>query len=582
MTQVAATPAVYADREDDFSAEFTAKLQQNERLDAESLTTSEFNSSGYDLVLVSDQLENWGRAVDSVSNGATHVVVFSSSPDTLDRAAELGADDCLPRENASFQAERLAKRLSGELSGISQENQHREKQIRRYERLIESDQLILYELDADGYITVASPEFADRMGKDQEDVIGTHVSAYLSDDDIETGNAMLEELAKDTTQDWDSFELSIEDEDDRRWYVNTITPIFNDTGDLCGSMGAMHEITERKEREDELELYEALIRSIPEPVWAVDEQGYFIFANDSYQQFGFASDDVVGTHVKKWFTEEGYERIRRAIFELLSGERIERHVGEYQLGARGASRPFETHLSLIDPGTTDLQGTVGMLRDLTKEKEREQRLNVLNRVFRHNIRNSLTIIKGRAEVLREHGSEREREQAEYIIDEADRLEELSDKAKEAGEILNRKPDRRSREITEMVSPAVGSYEDSGAEIQFSGPDEAQAYAIDGLRFAVENLVENAIEHNERADLTVEVDIEERDESVNITISDNGSGISESELAAIRQGEEEDLVHGSGLGLWVVNWIVQRSAGELSFRESASGGAEIEIKLSRRA
>jgi signal transduction histidine kinase len=281
-------------------------------------------------------------------------------------------------------------------------------------------------------------------------------------------------------------------------------------------------------------------------------------------------------------SEEGFERVVREGHDLAASDQRNSTSGEYELEAPGISRTFRIEFSLLNPETTGFQGAVGMLRDLTKQKEREQRLNVLNRVFRHNIRNSLTIIKGRAEVLREHGSEREREQAEYIIDESDRLEELSDKAKEAGEILNRKPDRRSREITEMVSPAVGSYEDSGAEIQFSGPDEAQAYAIDGLRFAVENLVENAIEHNERADLTVEVDIEERDESVNITISDNGSGISESELAAIRQGEEEDLVHGSGLGLWVVNWIVQRSAGELSFRESASGGAEIEIKLSRRA
>lgn len=582
MAQVAGVAALYIDEEDAFSEKFSTKLDHQERVHLDRRMDCGCDVSKYDLVLISDKVEYWRETVDTVEDRDTEIVVLSESAETLTTAADLGADDCLLRENPSFQMERLAKLRSDKLSGIAQQERHKEGDVRRYERLIESDQLILYELDADGYITVASPEFADRMGENQEEVIGTHVSAYLSDDDIETGNAMLEELAEDTTQDWDSFELSIEDEDDMRWYVNTITPILNDAGEVCGSMGVMHEITERKEREDELALYEALIRSIPEPVWAVDEQGYFIFANDSYQQFGFDSDDVVGTHVKKWFTEEGYERIRRAIFELLSGDRIESHVGEYQLGARGASRPFETHLSLIDPGTTDLQGTVGMLRDLTKEKEREQRLNVLNRVFRHNIRNSLTIIKGRAEVVREHGSEAEREQAKYIIDEANRLEELSDKAKEAGEILNRKPDRRNREITDIVSGVVDSYRGSEAEIQFSAPDEAQAYFIDGLRFAVENLIENAIEHNERAELMIEIGIEERDEFVSIIVSDNGAGISENELAAIRQGEEEDLVHGSGLGLWVVNWIVQRSAGDLTFRESESGGAEIEIELSRRA
>jgi len=37
-------------------------------------------------------------------------------------------------------------------------------------------------------------------------------------------------------------------------------------------------------------------------------------------------------------------------------------------------------------------------------------------------------------------------------------------------------------------------------------------------------------------------------------------------------------HGSGLGLWLVKWIVDRSGGELAFEESDLGGNRVRIRL----
>jgi signal transduction histidine kinase len=41
-----------------------------------------------------------------------------------------------------------------------------------------------------------------------------------------------------------------------------------------------------------------------------------------------------------------------------------------------------------------------------------------------------------------------------------------------------------------------------------------------------------------------------------------------------------MTHSSGLGLWAVNWIVQRSHGDLAFDESPLGGARVTLTFHR--
>lgn len=41
---------------------------------------------------------------------------------------------------------------------------------------------------------------------------------------------------------------------------------------------------------------------------------------------------------------------------------------------------------------------------------------------------------------------------------------------------------------------------------------------------------------------------------------------------------EDLYHGSGLGLWLVYWIVQRSGGSITVRDATPRGSEVEVTL----
>jgi len=99
------------------------------------------------------------------------------------------------------------------------------------------------------------------------------------------------------------------------------------------------------------------------------------------------------------------------------------------------------------------------------------------------------------------------------------------------------------------------------------------------RAIVENLIENAAEHNEAAEPRVEVTVETvagGTESL-LTVSDNGTGIPPDERTVLEKEAETPLEHGSGLGLWVVAWAVRSLGGEISF-ETSSDGTEVRVRL----
>lgn len=572
---------LYIDESCTFKEEFVTEIKSMENVDITTENDIIGPISEYDYVVISDAIDGWEEKIDIIKEELNHIFLLTKSTKTLS-SVDNCVSDCIYKENPEFHAEFLYNKIKSVASSAFATKEETQQKLQSYDRLMDSDLLIFYELDENGVITIASQEFAERMNESQEEVIGAHVSEYLSEKDVQRGNEILRKLLKDPSQKWNSFEIRIDHRHTERWYLNHITPTIDEEGEFSGSIGVLYDITDRKERNEELKLFEAMVRSVPEPVWAVDEHGYYMYMSEAIHQFGLEPDDIEGTHAKKWFSEDGYERIREGIFGLLASDTKDAHIGEYEFDFHGTNRPFEVHLSLIDPETTDLEGTVGIIRDISERKEREQRLNVLNRVFRHNIRNSLAVIKARSELIREDSSEKNQSHAKQIFEESNQIERTSEKAKQIGKFLNEKPDRRKRDLLVRIQDVISSYSESDIELTYSRPESAEAYFIDGMRFALENILENSIKHNDEDELIVDVTVEKRDESILIRIADNGNGIPDNELAVLKQEKEDSLVHGSGLGLWAVHWIVQRSKGDLSFGESEYGGAEVTIELSRTA
>jgi signal transduction histidine kinase len=242
-------------------------------------------------------------------------------------------------------------------------------------------------------------------------------------------------------------------------------------------------------------------------------------------------------------------------------------------------------------------------------REREERLAVLNRILRHNLRNDLNVILGYADLVEQVG---ERDDvvsaAETIQNRGAGLVSLSEKARWIDEGLG--DDAVEREPIDLVTLAADAAaevrdEYPAVEVTTTLPATATAFVAPAVETAVENVVENACEHNDAADPRVDVavgvesstasradggsDVDhgvdhaaatDADGRVHVVVSDNGPGISEYERDVVTGGRETALEHGSGLGLWLSRWLVEHSGGTLRFDANEPRGTVITMSFPR--
>lgn len=205
-----------------------------------------------------------------------------------------------------------------------------------------------------------------------------------------------------------------------------------------------------------------------------------------------------------------------------------------------------------------------------------QRLDVAQRVLRHNLRNKLTVIQGQAELISMSAGEQSDAVAQ-IIETVDELSDLTDKARLLSEFDERVGGTLTPvDVTESVTAIVETFraEYPAAIISCSLPNEMTITLPDERRFntAVTNTIENALEHTEVSDPVVEVSATHFENHVEIQIQDDGSGIPVGEREVLEEGEETPLQHGSGLGLWLIHWCMTTLDGDVRFEERDTGGS----------
>ncbi len=218
-------------------------------------------------------------------------------------------------------------------------------------------------------------------------------------------------------------------------------------------------------------------------------------------------------------------------------------------------------------------------------RERKQRLEVLNRVLRHNLRNRAGVLLGYGEQVRDQADDPQLARAGSVMVETVRdLTALGEKARQVEMALERSEDGPvAVEAVAVVRGAVERAREAhpGVTVEASLPAAAWVYATPALDLVVENLLENACEHNDGPDPRVDVAVSTTGPDgarAAISVADNGPGIPQEERQVIAEGRETPLEHGSGLGLWLAHWAVERVGGELRFDDADGGGTVVAVEL----
>ncbi|WP_338739158.1 PAS domain S-box protein [Haloplanus salilacus] len=371
------------------------------------------------------------------------------------------------------------------------------------------------------------------------------------------------------------------------WNRVTIAPVTNGGGEVTHFVSFQEDITERKEYEEELELFRNAVEQAGHGVVITDRNGTIEYTNPRYaQDTGYAREELVGLNPAIVQSGKHDETFYEELWEtILSGEVWEADI----INQRKSGELYEVDQTIapISDETGEITHFVGIQSDVSEQRLRNQQLEVFNRVLRHNIRNTMNVVTGNVSILEARiDDERTRTQLQTIEQQAASLIELSEKVRTVHDLVEGagEPDD-VRNISELLSELASNFEETypTAEITVSAPDDIWVQSDGRLAEAVRETVTNAVVHNDRSEPTVDVtaEIAERDDAgkmVDIEILDDGPGIPIEEQAIISSGEETPLNHGSGIGLPLVYWITRSLGGEMILGENDPRGSRTTLRI----
>jgi PAS domain S-box-containing protein len=487
----------------------------------------------------------------------------------------------------------LARLLAANAT-VALERIERQRELERFEAVFENVGDMLFVVDTDGYLTHVTEPLAERLGRTQSELVGQHAAVISAKDDIEGAKALARSLVEDEDCTSAMYETTMPTASGDPFPVEIELSLLPTDDGYEGTVGTVRDLSEleraRSRLEEERNRFEFLFDNIPDAVVEVrfrDGEPIVQSVNPAFADvFGYDSASIIGESLNDYILlPEQHE----------DAKTLDREAGENGVVRREARRltadgprQFLFRGLPYTADTDELRG-FGIYTDITEQQMRHRQLQVLNRVLRHNLRNDLNLVVGYAEQIADASTcEAVTDYVDALTTTVDELVALSNKAREAEEVLEAETNSSWGDASAIASDVVARYRRryADATLEFEGPDEARVAGDERLSVAVENLLENAIEHHPSATEDgkphVRVSIDDTsDERIALRVADDGDGIPDHEREIVA-GETEisPLQHASGLGLWLVAWVVDAYGGDVEFGESDLGGAEVSLYLPR--
>ncbi|EMA13629.1 PAS/PAC sensing his kinase [Haloarcula marismortui ATCC 33800] len=324
-----------------------------------------------------------------------------------------------------------------------------------------------------------------------------------------------------------------------------------------------------------------IVASMKEAVIVVDERDVVIDLNPQAKA-------IIGTPGAAWIGRP-LEDVLPGLIELRDSPTDDiPDRAEITVPVNGEERAYEVRQTPLHRGYGTVTGQLITLTDVTERKQREQRierqrqrLEVVNRVLRHDIRNDMQVILGTTENLLK--SQQAQPQLKRIKRKGEDIVTLSERARDLERFVgDGAVETTTVDLSAVVADVIADLERTYPDVEFrvERPDRAEVSAVDLIDSALRNVLENAAEHNDQSvpEVSVTVMGPTDDGDVTVTVADNGPGLPDREQEVIETGTETALKHSNGLGLWIAYWTITTSGGTITFAENTPRGSVITIRL----
>jgi PAS domain S-box-containing protein len=389
----------------------------------------------------------------------------------------------------------------------------------------------------------------------------------------------------------------------RRWLLLNAMPLGPGTP-AAGAVVSFSDITAYRQAQEGVQRSEEKIRglmeSLPLLVLQTDAELKLIDANPAARQALTLNKAAGADFWKTFLAADNWQAFAAQLEEARTGRARRSEVGYV---TRDGSKRVAYALTQPAPGTAEIpalpsethRGVTILLVDVTRERlleqdlARAQRLEVVGRLssgIAHDFNNLLAVIVGLADLVRiqlggNHPAQKDVQGISHAAKEAANL---------AGQLLAFSRKRRAnlhrvevnkvvRQTLEMLRPTLP------APIQLDAPEPDAVLATQAdetqLQQVLMNLCLNArdaVQGRGDGASVIRIRIEQASSWIRLSVEDNGAGMTESVKARIFDPFFSTKEHGTGLGLAVVQQIVESYGGRIEVESQLGAGSRFEVWL----
>ncbi len=219
-----------------------------------------------------------------------------------------------------------------------------------------------------------------------------------------------------------------------------------------------------------------------------------------------------------------------------------------------------------------------------RARDRSDALAFLHSTLRHELLNGLNIVQGNADRIASI-TENQDDSPETEI--THRIETIRDRASHMSEVVHHsrifattflgdetlESIDLTQSLIDRVTATRNTYPDATVSAEI--PADVSVLANEALSHVFENILQNAVRHNDKPVPEVNVSVEETSDMVAVEVADNGPGVPDREKSSIF---ERDLTREHGFGLYLTKKLVEYYGGSISVKDNQPDGSIFRVEL----
>lgn len=352
----------------------------------------------------------------------------------------------------------------------------------------------------------------------------------------------------------------------------------------------------REEREQALretrEQFTSLVGDVEEyAIFQLDPEGYVKSWNRGARQIkGYEPDEVVGEHVRMFYPASARDAGDPEALLAEAREHGRAETEGWRVRKDGSRFWANVSVTALREADGSLRGFLKVTRDMTERREREQqlehereRLEFMNRIIRHNLLNGMNVVEARAELLSGQVDSDVAVHLETVQSRVQDMVDLIETMRSFMQVLTEEDGEQTEPValdavlSAEVEKARNAYD--AATVTYDPGASVRVVGNDLLPEVFENLLSNAVQHNDSASPTVSVSVHVEGEEAVVEVADDGPGVDEAMRDAIfEKGEKGFDSPGTGFGLYLVRELVASYDGAIDVRNRPEGGAAFTVRL----